>query len=157
MWKLTTLKCTLNVHGNLYVNVITHEIEYSLPTSKLIYVCIIDQAPGQYRLIHARTAQAWGHVSSTVLPTCVNSTFITRTARLPTLLPFFFVVLGVKVRSISWNIGPAERAISINMDRSRMSGIGKLPDDDHVPCNKLLHLTARLARTGTCTCTQKMN
>ena len=48
----------------------------------------------------------------------------------------FFEVLGVKVRSISCNIGPAERAISRNMDRSRMSGIGKLHDDGHVPCNK---------------------
>ena len=57
----------------------------------------------------------------------VNNTFITRTARLPTLFSifFFFFVLGVKVRSISCNIGPAERAISRNMDRSRMSGIGK--------------------------------
>ena len=41
----------------------------------------------------------------------------------------FFVELGVKVRSISCNIGPAERAISRNMDRSRMSGIGKLHND----------------------------
>ena len=43
-------------------------------------------------------------------------------------------VLGVKVRSVLCNIGPAERAISRNMDRSRMSGIGKLHDDGHVPC-----------------------
>ena len=60
------------------------------------------------------------------------------TARLPTLFFHFFVVRahGVKVRSISCNIGPAERAISRNMDRSRMSGIGKLHGDGHVPCNK---------------------
>ena len=34
------------------------------------------------------------------------------------------------------NIGSAEQSISRNMDRSRMSGIGKLHDDGHVPCNK---------------------
>ena len=33
------------------------------------------------------------------------------------------------------NIGQAELAISRNMDRSRMSGIGKLHDDVHVPCD----------------------
>ena len=33
------------------------------------------------------------------------------------------------------NIGQAELAVSRNMDRSRMSGIGKLHDDVHVPCN----------------------
>ena len=45
-------------------------------------------------------------------------------ARLPTILFHFLnCTLGVKVRSISCNIGPAERAISRNMDRSRMSGM----------------------------------
>ena len=50
----------------------------------------------------------------------------------------FFVVdlFWVKVQSVSCNIGPAERAISRNMDQSRMSGIGKLHDGGHVPCNK---------------------
>ena len=48
---------------------------------------------------------------------------------------FVVAVLGVKVRPILCNVGPAERAISRNMDRSRMSGIGKLHDDGHVPCN----------------------
>ena len=33
-------------------------------------------------------------------------------------------------------VTPAEWAISRNMDRSWMSGIGKLHDDSHVPCNK---------------------
>ena len=53
------------------------------------------------------------------------------------ILFFVVVALGVKVRSISCNIGPAERAISRNMDRSRMSGIGKSHDDGHVPCNNI--------------------
>ena len=48
---------------------------------------------------------------------------------------FVVAVLGVKVRTILCDVGPAERAISRNMDRSRMSGIGKLHDDGHVPCN----------------------
>ena len=55
----------------------------------------------------------------------------------------FFFVLGVKVRSISCNIGPAERAISRNMDRSRMSGIGKLHEcDGHVPSNNMKELSS---------------
>ena len=104
------------------------------------YVCVTDRAPGQYRPIQALTAAPFGHVSSTVLPGCVvNKTFITRMARLPEFSFFssFFVVvvvLGVKVRSISCNIGPPESGL----DRSRMSGIGKLHDDGHVPCNKLV-------------------
>ena len=40
---------------------------------------------------------------------------------------------------MSCNIGPDERAVSRNMDRSRMSGIGKLHDDSHVPCNNMLY------------------
>ena len=51
----------------------------------------------------------------------------------------FFVVLRVKVRSISCNIGPAKRVISRNKDRSRMSGIGKLHDDGHMSCNNTQH------------------
>ena len=38
---------------------------------------------------------------------------------------------------ITCNIGPAERAISNNLDRSRMSWIGSLHDNGHVRCNKL--------------------
>ena len=68
-----------------------------------------------------------------------NNTFITRTARLPTLCSIFLCyILGVKVRSISCNIGSVERAISRSINRSRMSGIGKLHDHGHVPCNKPL-------------------
>ena len=41
-----------------------------------LYVCVIDQAPGQYRPIHARAARPYregtGHVSSTVLPPYVR-------------------------------------------------------------------------------------
>ena len=51
-----------------------------------------------------------------------------------------FVEIRVKVRSISCSIGPAERVISRNMDRSRMSGIGKLHDDGHVPCSKYMYI-----------------
>ena len=88
---IIVLNCTENcvhlpVHGS--------SVCISITTAPLRYVCVIDQAPGQYRPIHARTAQAWGHVSSTVLPGClVNNTFITRTARLPTLFPFSFFLL----------------------------------------------------------------
>ena len=69
----------------------------------------------------------------------IINTFITRAraARLPTFFFHFLnYTLGVKVRSISCNIA---RAISRNMDRSRMSGIGKLHDDGHVPCNYVLY------------------
>ena len=79
--------------------------------------------PGQCHPVHARTSQTGGHVSSTLLPGCmVNNTFTTRMARPATLE--IFLVLSVKVQSISCNIGPAERYISRNMDRSRRSGIG---------------------------------
>ena len=56
----------------------------------------------------------------------------------------FLVELGVKVWSILCELGPAERAISRNMDRSRMSGIGKLHDDGHVPCNKFNYAPKRI-------------
>ena len=39
---------------------------------------------------------------------------------------------------MSCNIGPAEREILRNMDRSRMSGIGKL-QDDAVTCHVINH------------------
>ena len=72
------------------------------------------------------TAAPFGHVSSTVLLAClVNNTFTTCTARLPTLSPFcfVFVALRVKIRSILCYIGLAEQLISRNMDRSRISGL----------------------------------
>ena len=48
---------------------------------------------------------------------------------------FLNYTLGVKIWSVSGNIGLAERQISRNMDRSRISGIGKLHYDSHVLCN----------------------
>ena len=36
------------------------------------WLCVIDQAPGQYRPTHALTAAPFGHVSSMVLPGCFS-------------------------------------------------------------------------------------
>ena len=86
-WNRSHFYCSAGEWGLNYL------LRFSKLRSWLLYtqVCVIDQAPGQYRSIHALTAAPFGHVSSTVLPACaVNNTFITRTARLPTLSPFFF-------------------------------------------------------------------
>ena len=121
------------------------------------YKCVIDCHFGQYRTQYTTSRLRRSGVYKTVLPSpqsiankyipdgtavraCIeygiaplvlSITFITRTAGLPIL----FVVLGVKVRSITCSIGPTELAISGNMDRSRMLGVGRLHNDSHVPCN----------------------
>ena len=104
-----------------------------------MYVLFTKHPGKQYRPIHAHTAAPFGHVSSTVLPGClVNDTFVTCTARLPTLFSLFFVVvLGVKTQSISSNNGPAERSILRNMDRSRMPGLKNCLTK--VTCRVIIH------------------
>ena len=103
------------------------------------YVSNIDRVLGQYRTQYmSERCSCEGMYRVRYCPRVRSITHLLH-ARLgyQHFFPFFVVVLGVKVRSISCNIGSAERAISRNMDRPRMSGIGQLHDDGHVPCNKV--------------------
>ena len=89
------------------------------------------QAPGQYRPIrYCPRARSITHLLQARLGYQHFFHFCSRSTR-----------IGFKVRSISCNVGPAKRAISQNIDRSRMSGIGKLHDDGHVSCNKDIYLS----------------
>ena len=62
-----------------------------------MYVYVYDQAPGQYRPIHARRAQLLGHVLITIFPECA---IITRPARLgyQHFFHFLFLYSGSKTR-----------------------------------------------------------
>ena len=93
------------------------------------YVCVIDQRSTTNLLVHSPlsylpSSPVLGHWQLFIMLCDVDNNnkiiISTLTARLPTFFSFFLVVLGVKGRSISCNIGPAERAIWRNMDRSRM-------------------------------------
>ena len=110
---------------------------------------------GQYRdrPIHARTAQPWGQVSSTLLPGCVVNNIFTHLAS-NTFFPFF-VVLAVKVRSISCTI-TCYMIVFMPLTNSGSSrAVHKMP---YCPLSGLIlhdiprHLTFELDHVRKCAC-----